>query len=240
MKFLLALAILLMVFNGIPVVCQQSITIESNRVLDLDGDDSYLELPPRIFDRLEESTIEVWVRWFDLHHMADIFDFGRDGTEMLLATRGYGELEFKFNVRRGERENIHPVSIFNILRTNEWCHLAAVSGSHGMRLYFNGSLVGTNAYKGSFGAIAPGGKNFVGRDNAKGWGGFTTFHGQMDELRVWRVARTQEEIRENMTRSLMGREAGLFGLWNFEDGGARDVTTNQHHGVLIGKARVVS
>ena len=240
MKCLLALAILLMVVSGIPVVCQQSITTESNRVLDLDGDDSYLELPPRIFDRLEESTIEVWVRWFDLHHMADIFDFGRDGTEMLLATRGYGELEFKFNVRRGERENIHPVSIFNILRTNEWCHIAAVSGSHGMRLYFNGSLVGTNAYKGSFGAIAPGGKNFVGRDNAKGWGGFTTFHGQMDELRVWRVARTQEEIRENMTRSLTGREAGLFGLWNFEDGGARDVTTNQHHGVLIGKARVIS
>lgn len=54
------------------------------------------------------------------------------------------------------------------------------------------------------------------------------------------VARTQEEIRENMTRSLTGREAGLFGLWDFEDGGARDVTTNQHHGVLKGKARVIS
>ncbi len=236
MKFIIVLIILLIVSSGIPVVCQQSVIIESNRVLNLDGDGSYLELPPRIFDRLEESTIEVWVQWFDLHHRADIFDFGRDGTEMLLATRSYGNLDFKFNVG----PTSHPVRIFNILRTNEWCHIAAVSGSRGMRLYFNGSLVGTNAYKGSFGAIAPGVKNFVGRDNAKGWGGFTTFHGQMDELRVWGVARTQQEIQENMTRSLTGREAGLFGLWNFEDGGARDATTNQHHGILAGKARVIS
>ncbi len=34
-----------------------------NRVLDLDGNGSYVELPPNIFNDLDEATVEAWVRW---------------------------------------------------------------------------------------------------------------------------------------------------------------------------------
>lgn len=239
MKFIRLLIVLTSALSGLTLASQTLPKPGPNHVLELDGNGSYMELPPRILDDLKESTIEVWTRWFDLHHVTDIFDLGRDGTEMLLATRGYGALEFKFNVSSEERMARHAVRVFNILRTNEWCHLAAVSGPHGMRLYFNGTLVGTNSYSGSAAALAPGGRNYIGRDNAKGWGKFRTFHGQMDELRIWRVARTEQEIRENMTRSLTGQENGLFGLWNFDGGSLRDATTNGHNGELSGNARVI-
>ena len=34
-----------------------------NRVLELDGNGSYVELPPNIFKDLEQVTVEGWVRW---------------------------------------------------------------------------------------------------------------------------------------------------------------------------------
>ena len=125
----------------------------SDKMLQLDGNGSYVELPPHIFDGLTEATVEVWVKWMDLHHWMDVFDFGRDGREFLVVTRAYGHLEFRFNWGEGEQSS---VAVGNILRTNEWCHLAAVSGRGGMKFYFNGLLVGTNAYRGSFAALQSG------------------------------------------------------------------------------------
>ena len=34
-----------------------------NRVLELDGNGSYVELPPNIFKDLEEATVEGWEKW---------------------------------------------------------------------------------------------------------------------------------------------------------------------------------
>ena len=39
----------------------------------------------------------------------------------------------------------------------------------------------------------------------------------MDEFRVWRGARTGDQIRENMFRQLTGKEPDLVCLLNFDD-----------------------
>jgi hypothetical protein len=44
------------------------------------------------------------------------------------------------------------------------------------------------------------------------------FEGAIDEVRIWNVARSKEEIRANMHRRLEGNEAGLVGYWNFDEG----------------------
>jgi hypothetical protein len=54
----------------------------------------------------------------------------------------------------------------------------------------------------------------------------------MDEIRVWSTARTAEEIRAHLFQRLTGSEPGLAGLWNFDDGTARDRSASQHHGTL--------
>jgi len=43
-------------------------------------------------------------------------------------------------------------------------------------------------------------------------------------VRVWRTARTEEQIRAGMFQTLTGTEPGLAALWNFADGTARDVS----------------
>ena len=43
------------------------------------------------------------------------------------------------------------------------------------------------------------------------------FSGVIDEVRMWRVARTQEQLRDSMHLSLSGMETGLVAYWQFDD-----------------------
>jgi signal transduction histidine kinase/ligand-binding sensor domain-containing protein len=123
-----------------------------------------------------------------------------------------------------------------LLRTQQWCHVAAVSGKGGMKLYFNGVLVCTNDFTGSFSGLGNG-KHFYLGQTVDSRDPPTNFRGAMDEVRVWKVARTEEQIREGMYRRMTGSEAGLAGLWNFDtDTGdlVRDSGPGHHDGKLIG------
>ena len=106
-----------------------------------------------------------------------------------------------------------------------------------MQLYINGTRVGYNDYPGSFATIdSVGHRNYLGRSN---WERNADLKGQIDEVRVWSVARTGEQIRADMYRSLRRDEPGLVGLWNFDEGDARDSSRNGHHGTLFGEAHSV-
>src|SRR5262249_14177623 len=115
---------------------------------------------------------------------------------------------------------------------------AGVSGPGGMQLYFNGFLVGSNSFTGSFFRLATNGYFFVGERvtmaDAPTW-----FHGAIDEFRVWSTARTEQQIRDTMFRRLTSKESGLVGLWDFDDGTPRDSSAGQHHGTLRGNAKIV-
>lgn len=64
------------------------------------------------------------------------------------------------------------------------------------------------------------------------------FYGMLEEIRMWKdVARTQEEIQENMHTSLSGNEDGLIGYWKLDEGEgvvAADSTENQNDGSIMG------
>jgi hypothetical protein len=42
------------------------------------------------------------------------------------------------------------------------------------------------------------------------------FKGTIDEVGIWNVAHSQDQVRKNMNRSLRGSEFGLVGCWNFD------------------------
>lgn len=220
----------------------------SNRVLDLDGNRSYVELPSNIFNHLEEATIEGWVKWRRLGNWSRFFDFGEIWQAVALSQFKVGrgiQLEVRdAESRNVKREGSHVIHIPEVIRVGEWCHLAAVMGPQGLRLYLNGVLVGTNSYTGSFKAIKSGARNFLGQNN---WFEYdaaaTTLDGQIDEVRVWSVARTSDQIQENMFKRMAGTEQGLVGLWNFDGDGedelVRDTTVSGNHGRRINNARIV-
>ncbi len=232
--FLLALILLPLAARAEPA---------ENRVLELDGNGSYVELPPDIFHGLKEVTVEVWAKWAQFNTYSRIFEFGAAQNSMSVFNHSTNpDLRFNFypkyiNINNEQRFN-YVARANGVLRSNEWMHIAAVAGSGGMKLYLNGEVVALSTNVASLADIRGVQTNRLGR-------GLTLsaidqdFQGQLDEVRVWNYQRTPEQIRKNMNRRLAGNEPGLVGLWNFEDGRASDATSRANHGKLIGQARVV-
>ena len=204
-----------------------------NRVLQLDGDGDYVKLPSNIFNDLDEATIEAWVKWEMFGHYSQPFGFGSGEKWRIMAVNNEDagpNLQFYIYTNSGK---LHLIQVRDILQLNQWHHIAAVSGKNGMKLYLNGVLVGTHDYAGSFSAIQNGDLNYFGRSQ---WAENTDFLGQLDEIRVWKVARTGQQIRDKMFMRLTGNEDGLVGLWSFDAGDAKDLSENGYDGTLFGDA----
>lgn len=205
-----------------------------NRVLELDGRDSYVELPPNAFTSLTAATVEGWIKFDRLGSYRRFFDSGR-AFQTLVISQGSDPGELDFDVWLGPGGNHRLIHVANVVRTNTWFHIAAVTGPGGMKLYVNGVLAGADPFEGSFAAVANGDQVRLGRDC---WHGGDYTQGQIDEVRVWRVARTQAEIQEHMFQRLTGQEPNLAALWNFDDGTAKDSSPARHDGQLRGHATV--
>ncbi len=216
----------------------------TNRVLELDGTGGYVELPPNIFNDLEEATVEAWVRWDDINGTGKgLFNYGDAMRDMsLMSWNGSKRLSFVVADSTAiSLSDLHFVNAEGFLRPQQWVHVAGVSGKGGMKLYVDGTLVGTNAYTGSFSTLKNGTRNYLGQRVSTN-DPPTNFKGAMDEVRVWRVARSADQIRETMLQRLTGREEGLAALWNFDDvteGVVKDSGPGAHHGKLIGSAKAV-
>ena len=208
----------------------------SNRVLQLDGRDDYVELPSHILNTLDETTLELWARWDEFGNYSQPLGFGDGEAWQAMAISNNGTspgLQF-FVYDSGK---LHLVRIPEILRRGEWVHVAAVVASRAMLLYLNGVLVGENSFSGRF--AAPGHRNhsYLGKSQ---WEQNADFHGQLDEVRIWQGSRTPKQIRETMFQQLKGDEANLLGLWNFDSGDARDATLNGWDGVMHGDATCIN
>lgn len=212
-----------------------------NKVLELDGNGSYVELPVDIFTNLTQATVEVWAKWDGFRSFTRVFEFGAPWNSMSIFNQErYPDVRFNLYSRyaKDDRSLLYHIRVNGILRSNEWIHLAAVSGPGGMKLYANGNLVGEHTNTASFADIHVTQTNFFGRGLSRNPGD-QDFRGQMDEIRVWDHRRTEAQIRENMRKRMTGKEEGLAGLWNFDNGTANDSSPNAFPGKLMGQATIV-
>lgn len=121
---------------------------------------------------------------------------------------GYRSLHFYIKRANG---SIFSVRSHNTLTLDEWVHIAGTYDGNDMKLYLNGELIASAsvnddlyAPSGTFRINAP-------TENA---------HVVIDEVRVWRRARTAQELREFMHFPPQGSEQGLVSYWQFnEDSG---------------------
>ena len=234
-----ALAVLLL---GLAPAWGQSQAATST-VLDLDGDESYVELPPKLFTN-QVVTVEGWVKWRAFGVYSRFFQFSDAALQIALMNEASSSTLQLERSRAPAFEDLKVIRVPNLLATNQWVHLAMVAGAGFSKLYFNGALLATNEMPHDWRPIPlPPLKNFLGRSVMKGNPlAFpdSELNGQMAEVRLWAGERTALQIKANLFARLTGREAGLLALWNFADGTARDASPNGRHGKLIGHARVVA
>jgi len=109
-----------------------------------------------------------------------------------------------------------------------WSHIAATYDGTTVKIYVNGML--TQSATWTRGITDSGTDLLLGCRN-----GTTFLFGDMDEARVWTVARTPAEIQESMCRTLIGNEAGLAAYYRLDqiDGSVTyDLTANANNGTL--------
>ena len=107
----------------------------------------------------------------------------------------------------------------------KWYHVAVTSSGSAMQYYVNGVLEKTLSTTFIMGA-SPNDDNLV---FGGSFGNHTIypFDGDMDEVRVWSVVRTADEIKANMYKELAGTETNLVAYYKMSDGAGTTVTDNQ-------------
>ena len=188
--------------------------MNTDMVLQLGGKNGFVELPPNIFNHLDEATFEAWVRWDRVGGPGwnRVFNYGSAGNDLSIGMAGSDGLWF---VVVDAKQGLLGLTVPGVVKLHEWIHIAAVSGTGGMRVYVNGQLAARNANPASFSALKGGELDRLGKNVSHDQEDLP-FQGQMDEVRIWSVARTEEQIRTNMFAKLNGKEPGLAAYWNFD------------------------
>ncbi len=96
-----------------------------------------------------------------------------------------------------------------------------------MKVYIDGVERATKAISDSSINYHPENDLLIGmyRDNNETY----LFKGNLPEIRIWKVARTQPEIQQNRHHRLTGNESGLVGYWLLNEGSSNTTydKTNQ-------------
>jgi len=216
--------------------------LASNRVLSLDGYGDYVEIPHHeSISPDEQVTVEIWVKPAALTLLQGLVFKKNDGPEPGITFFEEYALflsEGRARWMLGKSFSTNTSALSLPLSVEQWIHLAGTYDGAELRLYVNGLLQATIPWV--FGIENSANPLTLGRAYG-GVDGYTEnyFTGKLDEVRIWNIARTQEEIQTTMDTTLTGQEEGLVGYWNFDDGVANDLSPNSNDGTLYGDARIV-
>ncbi len=201
---------------------------QDNYGLKFDGVYDMVTLPKNIISTPAAITIEARVKY-------------RSSTGSMLVLSLEGAYGFYLNRRdpgtftpffdNPTSDNSNDVGYGRDLNNNQWHHLAAVHANGVTKIFVDGVMVGSaneSLYDiNSLDRISAIGAQFDGRSS--------NFDSIVDEVRVWSIVRTADQIQANMNRRLAGTEPGLIGYWHLDEGEGQivhDISTKANHGYL--------
>ncbi len=188
----------------------------------------YIEIPHDVLLDTPAMTVEAWVSVRDAHNATGCSSIAGKGyiTGWWLGVCGTTMRSY-FNGTASIRDGgVIPTT------PTVWIHIAAVTDGTTRKHYINGNLVSQGVESPRSVSTLP---LRIGSD--PNWP--YTAEGGIDDLRIWKVARTQDQIRQTMfapyileANDVSGMFQGLEAWYRFE-GNALD-SWRTHHGTIIG------
>ena len=181
--------------NDVTAEGGKSVDGRSGRAFKFDDTSEYVEVPNNEnLNPTEEVTVEAWV-YIEKRPSAWSALVGKNPYSvgyLMWIEAGMGPRGLIWVA--GTRYNVDSRSM---LTEKKWYHVCYTAKQGEMKIYIDGELTGTTAIpKGEFGTNA----NAL---RVGGQGGGTGFEGIIDEVAVYSVALTPEEIKQDMEKGIM-------------------------------------
>ncbi len=218
----------------------QTVEIEKNtddKSLAFDGVDDYVSIPHDESLSLTTFTVEAWVNPSQIKNNWQPLITKENSSGN---ARNYG-LYIVPNEMRVLCSFYDTSSVWrslysiNSLEMNQWNHISMSYDGSSFNFYLNGIL------DNSLSVVTTPFQNTEPVKIGKEISAYLPFSGEIDEVRIWNIARTSEEIQENYAQELTGSETGLVGYWQFNEGTGTTVTdlsANNNNGSILGDATI--
>lgn len=220
----------------------KSITSEKDNALNFDGVDDFIAIPDVAgLDLTSSGTLTAWI---------NPTTFPSNGECMRILSKSWGaggqvqnspyQLMIcgteEIRITIGDNTNSQVLSSSSRILLNEWTHVAASWDGSNLSLFINGILVRTNAQ--TVVPFANAEDLYVGSMDGISF----PLQGDLDDVSIWNVAKTETEIQDILTDGLAGSESNLIAYYTFDEGIAGadntgisslpDQTSNANDGTL--------
>ncbi|QTA78941.1 Immunoglobulin-like fold-containing protein [Desulfonema limicola] len=200
--------------------------------LDFDGVDDYVLISTESDELTGTFTVEAWAMPNHATAVMSIMGSRIDPFDPIFDFKFMNGNQIHGDIGDGSVWLVTPANADFSYSVGQWYHIAYVVTTSGYSIYINGALKGSGTFTGVPILFKPDRQLKIGQyggDNGE-W-----FKGQIDEVRIWNTARTQEQIQQNLNTTLAGNETGLVAYYNFDHISGTiltDLTANAYHGTL--------
>jgi len=208
-----------------------------DNALQFNGTSDHVTIPFRSdLNPRNQVTLEAWVKpEADMQTWARIFGVGQNALELIAMEENTPHFAFYPKIN-GAWGNVNDDQEWT---AGQWYHVAGTYDGSTVRLYINGSLKNSKN-------VSPGAQLDAFTSNLFiGWrtaNDAEHFKGNIDEVRLWKIARTEDQIRQDMHCILNGKDPDLVAYWRFNADEPAGVTGDYstggaHHASLSGTTR---
>ncbi len=195
----------------------------------------------------EQVTVSAWIKPTDFPNSYAPIIFKGDERVPGIKNRSYilhlknnGSIQMATSPGGGGEASFYSSN--GAIKLNTWYHVACVidAKKNAMKLFIDGIEVGNRNFrdqKSFYKSRLPlriGWTHEIERPTQ------SPFVGLIDEVRIWNIARTENEIWSDINIQLKGDEPGLVAYWKFDgetNGMVLDASPNKNHGRLIGNGK---
>jgi len=180
-----------------------------NYALLFDGQDDFVQIPDNSAYSFNSTfSVEAWVNFKTISNLNGSIVSKDDS----ISSREFGlEVTCGLQFVVFSDNNTWDYARFSNPSLNTWHHVAGVYDGSSIYLYLDGNLVASQNHIGSIPHTS------VPLTFGNWFAQSRPLSGTLDEVRMWNIARTKEDIVNNMNNSLIGNEHGLVGYWKFDE-----------------------
>jgi hypothetical protein len=201
----------------------------------------------RVLDDAKTLTLETWFKvdaftnaWMPLIQKTESNDYLTRSYSLWVNSNGY----LHFTSSNGASQDFVDTPGGSI-QAGRWYHFAGVLNREEGRIeaYLNGELVGVNAVSTSSSSFLSDSAALLFGATIESSPAYSRFNGDIDEVRLWNVARSLDDIRRDMTQALPAGTEGLLGYWKLDEIGGDvliDSSGNGNDGIIFNSTRIKS